>query len=89
MIQHACALLADEIDAIGKARGRGGGDAGTRERESGLLQLLYEMDGFNQNDKVLVCPRGRSSGWLAHLSPITLVTITSDHNHEILLCSRN
>ena len=45
---------ADEIDAIGKKRGGGGGDAGTRERESGLLQLLYEMDGFNQNDRVLV-----------------------------------
>ena len=46
-------MCADEIDAIGKARGGGGGDAGTRERESGLLQLLYEMDGFNQNDRVL------------------------------------
>lgn len=48
---------ADEIDAIGKARGGGGGDAGTRERESGLLQLLYEMDGFNQNDRVLARPK--------------------------------
>ncbi|KAK9845418.1 hypothetical protein WJX81_006080 [Elliptochloris bilobata] len=47
-------VFIDEIDAIGKARGGGGGDAGTRERESGLLQLLYEMDGFNQNDRVLV-----------------------------------
>ena len=37
---------ADEIDAIGKARGAGGGDSGTQEREQGLLQLLYEMDGF-------------------------------------------
>ena len=41
-----CAPRADEIDAIGKARGLGGGDSGTQEREQGLLQLLYEMDGF-------------------------------------------
>ena len=45
---------ADEIDAIGKARGRGAGDAGTQEREQGLMQMLYEMDGFASNDGVLV-----------------------------------
>ena len=45
---------ADEVDAIGKARGLGGGDSGTAEREQGLLQLLCEMDGFRQNDRVLV-----------------------------------
>ena len=44
---------ADEIDAIGKARGRGN-DSGSKEREQGLLQLLYEMDGFEANDGVLV-----------------------------------
>ena len=58
---------ADEIDAIGKARGAGGGDAGTRERESGLLQLLYEMDGFNQNDRVLVPALAPSSQSLSFL----------------------
>ncbi len=41
-----CGAHPDEIDAIGKARGAGGGDSGTQEREQGLLQLLYEMDGF-------------------------------------------
>ena len=45
---------ADEIDAIGKARGSGSGDAGTQEREQGLMQMLYEMDGFASNDGVLV-----------------------------------
>ena len=45
---------ADEIDAIGKARGNGSGDAGTQEREQGLMQMLYEMDGFASNDGVLV-----------------------------------
>ena len=35
------------------ARGRGS-DSGSAERESGLLQLLTEMDGFTRDDKVLV-----------------------------------
>lgn len=48
------AVHADEIDAIGKARGRGGNDSGSQEREQGLLQMLYEMDGFEANDGVLV-----------------------------------
>lgn len=47
-------MHADEIDAIGKARGRGGNDSGSQEREQGLLQMLYEMDGFEANDGVLV-----------------------------------
>jgi cell division protease FtsH len=46
---------ADEIDAIGKARSSGPTDSGTQEREQGLLQLLTEMDGFYQNDKVGCC----------------------------------
>ena len=54
MMPSACPCLADEIDAIGKARGMGGGDAGTQEREQGLMQMLYEMDGFASNDGVLV-----------------------------------
>ena len=48
-------LCIDEVDAIGKARGMGGtSDSGTAEREQGLLQLLCEMDGFRENDRVLV-----------------------------------
>lgn len=42
---------ADEIDAIGKARGSGF-DSGSQEREQGLLQLLTEMDGFKREDQV-------------------------------------
>lgn len=42
---------ADEIDAIGKARGSGM-DSGSQEREQGLLQLLTEMDGFKREDQV-------------------------------------
>lgn len=45
-------VFIDEIDAIGKARGDGGGDSGSAEREHGLLQLLQEMDGFTRLDKV-------------------------------------
>eukprot|EP00884_Botryococcus_braunii_P006727 jgi/Botrbrau1/16055/Bobra.7_2s0029.1 len=47
-------IFIDEIDAIGKARGEGGGDPGTKEREQGLLQLLVEMDGFRTLDQVLI-----------------------------------
>ena len=43
--------LADEIDAIGKARSAQA-DSGSQEREQGLLQLLYEMDGMKIDDKV-------------------------------------
>ncbi len=46
---------ADEIDAIGKARGSSG-DSGSMEREQGLLQLLTEMDGFKRDDRVLPYP---------------------------------
>ena len=42
-----CIIWIDEIDAIGKARGRGGQFGGNDERESTLNQLLVEMDGFN------------------------------------------
>ena len=51
---HSSFGCADEIDAIGKARGTSASDSGTAEREQGLLQLLCEMDGFKRNDKVLV-----------------------------------
>ncbi|KAK9867286.1 hypothetical protein WJX84_011686 [Apatococcus fuscideae] len=47
-------IFIDEIDAIGRARGLGMGDAGQTEREQGLLQMLVEMDGFRRNDRVLV-----------------------------------
>lgn len=43
---------ADEIDALGRARSAQA-DSGSQEREQGLLQLLYEMDGMKIDDKVL------------------------------------
>jgi cell division protease FtsH len=47
-----CILFIDEIDAIGKARGKG--TAFNDEREQTLNQLLSEMDGFQDNEGILV-----------------------------------
>jgi len=48
-----CIIFIDEIDAVGKQRGTGI-NTGNDEREQTLNQLLAEMDGFVQNDNVLV-----------------------------------
>lgn len=40
-----CIIFIDEIDAVGRARGRGGQFGGHDERENTLNQLLVEMDG--------------------------------------------
>lgn len=47
-------IFIDEIDAIGRMRGMGGGAGGHDEREQTLNQILVEMDGFNPNDNVVV-----------------------------------
>jgi AFG3 family protein len=53
--KHApCIIFIDEIDAIGKKRGKGGNFGGNDERESTLNQLLVEMDGFGSNEHVVV-----------------------------------
>ncbi|KAH9486621.1 Mitochondrial inner membrane m-AAA protease component [Psilocybe cubensis] len=49
-----CIIFIDEIDAIGKARGKGGSLGGNDERESTLNQLLVEMDGFGTNEHIVV-----------------------------------
>eukprot|EP00842_Homolaphlyctis_polyrhiza_P006039 jgi/Hompol1/6436/HPOL_003582-RA len=49
-----CIIFIDEIDAIGKARGKGGQLGGNDERESTLNQLLVEMDGFDSTEHVVV-----------------------------------
>lgn len=52
--KHApCILFIDEIDAVGRHRGAGLG-GGNDEREQTLNQLLVEMDGFNENEGVIV-----------------------------------
>ncbi|KAK4535983.1 hypothetical protein CDCA_CDCA06G2008 [Cyanidium caldarium] len=49
-----CIVFIDEIDAIGRSRGRGGLIGGNDERENTLNQLLVEMDGFAPNSGVVV-----------------------------------
>jgi AFG3 family protein len=49
-----CIVFIDEIDAIGRKRGRGGFMGGNDERENTLNQLLVEMDGFASNSGVVV-----------------------------------
>uniref|UniRef100_A0A8C7HEJ1 AFG3-like protein 1 n=1 Tax=Oncorhynchus kisutch TaxID=8019 RepID=A0A8C7HEJ1_ONCKI len=48
-----CILFIDEIDAVGRKRGRGN-FGGQREQENTLNQLLVEMDGFNTSTNVVV-----------------------------------
>jgi cell division protease FtsH len=48
-----CILFIDEIDAVGRHRGTGVG-GGNDEREQTLNQILSEMDGFTQNEAVIV-----------------------------------
>ncbi|KAJ2659059.1 AAA ATPase afg3 [Coemansia sp. RSA 1200] len=49
-----CIIFIDEIDAIGKARGRGGSYGGNDEREATLNQLLVEMDGFGTSEHIVI-----------------------------------
>lgn len=50
-----CIIFIDEIDAIGRSRGKGAYIGGSNdERESTLNQLLTEMDGFGTNSGVIV-----------------------------------
>ena len=49
-----CIVFIDEIDAIGRARGKNPSLGGNDERENTLNQLLTEMDGFGTNTGVIV-----------------------------------
>ncbi len=49
-----CIVFIDEIDAIGRARGRGQMQGGNDERENTLNQLLVEMDGFSTDKGVIL-----------------------------------
>ncbi len=51
--KQPCIIYIDELDAIGRARGTGLG-GGHDEREQTLNQILSEMDGFNQESKIVV-----------------------------------
>jgi cell division protease FtsH len=49
-----CIIFIDEVDAIGRARGRGAYQGGNDERENTLNQLLVEMDGFPTDKGVIL-----------------------------------
>ena len=49
-----CIVFIDEIDAVGRARGRNANMGSNDERENTLNQLLTEMDGFGSNSGVIV-----------------------------------
>lgn len=49
-----CIIFIDEIDAIGRARGKNAATGGNDERENTLNQLLTEMDGFGTNSGVII-----------------------------------
>merc|ERR1711871_561550 len=49
-----CIVFIDEIDAVARARGKGGFSGGNDERENTLNQLLVEMDGFDSSKGVVV-----------------------------------
>lgn len=51
---HPAFIFIDEIDAVGRQRGRGGFSGGNDERENTLNQLLVEMDGFSPSTGVVV-----------------------------------
>jgi cell division protease FtsH len=48
----SCIIFIDELDAVG--RNRGGNSLSHEEREQTLNQLLVEMDGFSQNDSIII-----------------------------------
>ncbi|MDD2280335.1 MAG: ATP-dependent zinc metalloprotease FtsH, partial [Bacteroidales bacterium] len=49
-----CIVFIDEIDAVGRARGKNAGFSSNDERENRLNQLLTEMDGFGSNSGVII-----------------------------------
>lgn len=49
-----CIVFIDEIDAVGRARGKNPSMGGNDERENTLNQMLTEMDGFGTNNGVII-----------------------------------
>ena len=49
-----CIVFIDEIDAVGRARGKNAGFSSNDERENTLNALLTEMDGFGSNSGVII-----------------------------------
>jgi AFG3 family protein len=72
---HApCIIFIDEIDAVGRARGKGQA-GGHDERENTLNQLLIEMDGFNTDASVIMLAGTNRADMLDSTFP-TLLSLT-------------
>ena len=70
-----CIVFIDEIDAIGRSRGKGSYMSGANdERESTLNQLLTEMDGFGTNSGVIV---------LASMKKLEILAFTIQQDKEM------
>ena len=59
-----CIVFIDEIDAVGQSRSSGAAVRTNDEREQTLNQLLYEMDGFEQNQGVVWPPPTGPTYWI-------------------------
>ena len=61
-----CIIFIDEIDAVGRARGKNPNMGGNDERENTLNQLLTEMDGFVPNSGIIVLAATNRADILDH-----------------------
>jgi AFG3 family protein len=75
---HApCIIFIDEIDAVGRARGKGS-QGGHDERENTLNQLLIEMDGFNTDASVIMLAGTNRADMLD--SKLSLFSLSPQHS---------
>ena len=57
-------IFIDELDAVGRHRGSGGPGGGSQEHDQTLNQLLVEMDGFDESDRLVVIGASNQLGAL-------------------------
>ncbi|TNV83542.1 hypothetical protein FGO68_gene10618 [Halteria grandinella] len=79
-----CMIFIDEIDAVGFHRGSASVMGGHRESETTLNQLLNEMDGFQENDQIIVVA---ATNLATSLDPALLRPGRFDHKIEVTLPS--
>jgi len=79
-----CMIFIDEIDAVGFHRGSASVMGGHRESETTLNQLLNEMDGFQENDQIIVVA---ATNLASSLDPALLRPGRFDHKIEVTLPS--
>jgi cell division protease FtsH len=57
-------IFIDELDAVGRHRGSGGAGGGSQEHDQTLNQLLVEMDGFDESDRLVIIGASNQLGAL-------------------------